>query len=138
MKRSISIMVIIILLFSLTSCYNQQELEYYSNADNYVTATGEVIHIEYSEDGNSLYLAFSELSPSFDDINFKIVGKNLKIVQANGIDKKLSIGEEVSFITAPEYFGDGYVMPIVAITVDAEVLLEFEQGYENFLVWLEE
>ena len=36
-------------------------------------------------------------------------------------------------MTAPKCFGDGYVMPIVAVSVDGEVLLEFEEGFENFL-----
>ena len=42
----------------------------------------------------------------------------------------------VSFMTAPRYFGDGYIMPIVEISVDGEELLSFEEGYENLLEWL--
>lgn len=40
-------------------------------------------------------------------------------------------------MTAPRYFGDGYVMPIVAISVDGEQLLDYEEGYANFMEWLE-
>lgn len=58
-------------------------------------------------------------------------------MQKNNIDEQIKIGDTIQFVTAPKYFGDGYVMPIVAISVDGEVLLEFEEGYANFLKWLE-
>ena len=74
----------------------------------------------------------------FDDNSFKIVGENLLIVRQNGIDEKLEIGDQVTFVTAPRYFGDGYVMPIVEITVNEEELLSFEDGFANFLKWLDE
>jgi hypothetical protein len=118
----------------LTACASY--LKYYSNQENYINATGIVSHIKYGEDNKSLYLGFSELSPVLDDTNFKIVGKNLLIVQEKGIDQKISLGDKVEFITAPKYFGDGYIMPIVALSVNGEVLLEFEEGYNNLIEWL--
>ena len=112
--------------------------EYYRQKDNFVTATGTIRHIAYNDDSSALYLGFTDLSPTFDDNSFKIVGNNLPIVQKNNIDEKIKIGDKIEFITAPEYFGDGYVMPIVAVSVNGEELLEFEEGYANFLKWLEE
>ena len=50
--------------------------------------------------------------------------------------QKVQLGTTVSFMTAPRYFGDGYIMPIVEISVDGEELLSFEEGYENLLKWL--
>jgi len=119
-----------ILLCTLNACITNQR-EYYSNRDNYINVSGIIDHIKYNEDSSALYIGFTELSPTLDDNNFKLVGENLKIAQANGIDSKLQIGDRVTFITAPKYFGDGYVMPIASITVDGEVLLEFEEGYAN-------
>ena len=58
------------------------------------------------------------------------------IAQDNGIDQKLQMGKQIEFISTPKYFGDGYVMPIVEIVVDGEVLLSFEQGQQNWLEWL--
>ena len=124
--------VICIFVTTLCSCSANKEREYYSNAENYIVITGTVTHIQYNEDSTALYLGFSDLSAVVDDTNFKIVGKNLQIVKSNGIDDKLKVGDQVSFITAPKYFGDGYVMPIVGITVGDEVLLDFEEGYANF------
>lgn len=137
LRNTILSVLLLCILMSLPSCYLSKKINYYSQRDNYITATGTVIHIKYNEDNSSLYLAFSELDPKFDDINFKIVGANLPIVQENGIDEKIELGDQVEFISAPKYFGDGYVMPIVAISVDGETLLDFEEGFSNWLNLLE-
>ena len=86
-----------------------------------------------------IYLQLTELTADdFDGNGFEIVGENLSIVKEKGIKQKIALGDEVEFISAPRYFGDGYVMPIVEITVDGETLLEFEEGYANLLRWLYE
>ncbi len=128
--------LILCITFVLSSCSSDNHLEYYSKPSNYITATGTITHIKYSEENDALYLGFEQLSPEFSDDSFKIVGKNLSIVQENGVDQKLQIGKQIDFISAPRYFGDGYVMPIVGLTVDGEVLLTFEQGYDNWLEWI--
>lgn len=120
----------------LCSCYSRKELAYYADATNYIHATGRVHHIQYSDDMSEMYLGLSDLPPEFQDTNFKIVGKNLEIVQMRGIDEKLKIGDEISFVAAPLYLGDGYVVPIVAITVRGETLLDFTDGFENLQGWL--
>lgn len=119
---------------TLVSCNNYKS--YYSDKSNYVTASGVIDHLKYNDDHSALYIGFSDLDYNFDDTCFKIVGGNLSIVQENGIDDKIKIGDKITFVTAPEYFGDGYVMPIVSITVGDEELLGFEQGYDNLLEWL--
>lgn len=133
----IIIPVILCLLFC-SSCYTRQELEYYADESNFISASGVVTHMKYSEDGSELYLAFSDLSYKFDDSNFKIVGASLETVWVNGIDEKIRIGDRVEFMAAPAYLGDGYVIPIAAISAHGETLLEFEQGFEDLQVWLRE
>ncbi len=125
-----------ILLVLLCSCNSSEIIEYYSQKENYISVTGTVSDIKYNEDTTALYIDLSELSSVLDDTCFKIVGENLKIVKANKIDDKLKTGEQITFITAPKYFGDGYVMPIVAISISGENLLDFEEGYKNLLDWL--
>lgn len=137
----ISILIISTLVFFLSfitfsSCEAKEMREYYSDKDNYVVATGVVKHIKYYN--GALYLGFSNLEPHMSDNSFKIVGENLVIVRNNGIDNKLKMGDRIEFVTAPEYFGDGYVMPIVEITVNGEKLLDFEEGFVNLNKWLEE
>lgn len=135
--KSVIAMLALGMLLSLSSCDSIKKQAYYSQRENYIIASGIVTRITYNEDSTALYIDFSELTPDFDDTCFKIVGDNLQEVRNKGIDEKLKNGDRVDFITAPKYFGDGYVMPIVAITVDGESLLEFEDGVANLLSWLE-
>ena len=128
--------LLILHLFLMSACDSPEMKGYYLQKDHYIEATGTIIHIKYNENQDELYLGFSDLEPTFDDVDFKIVGDNLSVVQQNGIDEKIELGTSVEFITAPRYFGDGYVMPIVGLTVDGEELLSFDEGYEIFMDWL--
>ena len=134
----ITITTLGIMLVLFCSCNSSRKNEYYSQKENYISVTGTVSSIKYNEESTALYIDFSELSPTLDDTCFKIVGKNLETVKSNRIDDKIKIGEQLTFITAPMYFGDGYVMPIVAVSINGEVLLDFEEGYENLLDWISE
>ena len=141
MKRNSSlksIMLITSICVLLCSCNSSGTIEYYSQKENYISVTGTVSSIKYNEEATALYIDFSELSPILDDTCFKIVGENLEIVKVNRIDDKLKIGEQITFVTAPKYFGDGYVMPIVAISISGENMLDFEEGYKNLIDWLSE
>ena len=133
--------LILSVFFLIQSCidasYLKREIPYYTDKSNYVTAEGIVSHIVYNDRNTRLYLSFHELTVKFSDVNFKIVGKNFTIVKENGIDEKISVGTRVSFISAPRFFGDGYCMPIVQLSINGEELLNFEDGYANLLEWLE-
>ena len=136
-RVALELFLLCLVVVILSSCTAAKKRDYYSQKSNYITATGTVSHISYNEDKTALYLGFSDLAPQLDDNSFKIVGDNLPIVQEKGIDEKAKIGDQVSFVTAPRYFGDGYVMPIVEICVNEEELLEFEEGLDNLLKWLD-
>ena len=131
-----SIIIIMSICVLLCSCNSSGIVEYYSQKENYISVTGTISSIKYNEEATALYIDFSELYPVLDDTCFKIVGENLEIVKANRIDDKLKIGEQIIFITAPKYFGDGYVMPIVSISISGESLIGFDEGYENLIDWL--
>lgn len=134
---SVILLCLVVLCMPVAFCACKAEkIEHYSQKENYVEATGTLTHVKYNEDATALYLGFSDLSYKFDDTCFKIVGDNLRIAQDNGIDSKAILGKQMTFITAPRYFGDGYVMPIVAIYIDGECLLDFETGYDNLMKWL--
>ncbi len=136
MKKIYMKSLVVILLMNvliLCSCYAEEKRKYYSDKDNYVSATGTVVHIMYNGNKTELYLGFSDMSRKFSGNTFEIVGDNLTIIQEKGIDEKLEMGDQIEFITAPMYFGDGYIMPIVGITIDGETLLEFDEGYENLM-----
>ena len=78
------------------------------------------------------------MDEKLDDNCFKIVDENYSVIVRNGAKDSFEIGQQVTFTTAPKYFGNGYVMPIVKLSIDNEVLLDFETGYENLLNWLYE
>lgn len=139
MQKNFQILIIVCVVCAallFPSCDSIDKGEYYSQKENYINATGTLEHIAYNDDCTVLYLSFSDLSASLDDMCFKIVGDNLQIVKENGIDEKLEVGDQVTFVTAPKYFGDGYVMPIVAISADEEELLKLEDGISNLMKWL--
>ena len=121
----------LLLLLCLAGCSSAEERAYYADESNYITAVGTVSHIQYTEDGEELYLGLSGLGKEFADVNFCIVDDGLTAAQRRGIDGKLQIGDEVTFISAPRYFGDGYVMPIAALAVHGETLVEFSEGFES-------
>ena len=130
----------ILLILCISMCFlfscSQTEIEYYREKENYVDVEGVVSFVNFAEDYNAIYIAFSDLSYTFDDNCFKIVGDNLRIVKDKGLYDKLKVGSQVVFTSAPKYFGDGYVFPIVSITIDDVCFLEFEEGYTNWLSWL--
>lgn len=137
-KQSVCFFLSILFVFlSLTSCAAKKQMEYYSVPENYISVSGTVSHFVYDEALDAYYLAFDDMSVALSDHNFKIVGENASIVRKGGIQEKINIGDSVSFVTAPKYWGDGYVMPIVEISVDGETLLEFNTGLSNLLNWLE-
>ena len=128
--------IIFTIIFVMSSCNTADKYDYYSKKENYINVTGTLTSIKYSSDLTTLYLEFENTDPVLDDSCFKIVGQNVLLAQSNGIDITLEIGERVTFVTAPMYFGDGYVMPIVALSAGGKCFLEFEDGYSNLLIWL--
>ena len=138
-KRIYTFMAVFLLAFLLPSCnLTAEEREYYANKENYVTAAGTLTFMNYNEEKTALYLGFSDLTPRFSDDCFQIVGENFLTAEKNRISQKIQIGTRIEFVSATRYFGDGYVMPIVAVSVDGEVLLSFDEGFDNFQEWLKE
>ena len=129
MLRKVILPIILCLMLLMSSCDSRKMAKYYANKDNYIEVTGSVNFI--NRDQNGLYYGFEDMSVNLSDDCFKITGKNKTIVNDMGIDQKIHIGDTVTFITAPRYFGDGYVMPIVAISIDGESLLCFDEGLAN-------
>ena len=136
LHNSVLILLVLCVLMNLCSCHNISRKEYYENVENYVAISGIIIYMNYNDDHTALYIAFSDMDPKVDDNNFKIVGGNVEIIKENRFDELVKIGDKATFVTAPHYYGDGYVMPLVSIEVNGVTYLEFETGFENFLTWL--
>ena len=131
-KKKILLVILVIIVVLYFALYNYiGEIVYYSQRGNYVVATGTVDFINYT--GDQLIIGFSDMSENFEDDCFAIAGANMDVVLRNGIKNKLTMGDTITFVAAPKVFGDGYVIPIVSITIEGQTILEFEEGYQNLL-----
>lgn len=136
MRKIICAMLLISLLCFMVSCktMTQREKEYYSDQENFMTIEGTLQFINVT-DNNMIYLGieFLESNTVFSDDCFKLNVKNSKIVQELHFTENVQIGDRITLISAPKYFGDGYVYPIVELFADEKTYLEFEEGYQNFM-----
>ena len=65
-----------------------------------------------------------------------IRGYNVDIVKNNNICDEICVGDIITFISDPEYFGDGYIMPIVGLSKGNKVYLNFDVGYKEYMSYL--
>ena len=137
--------VLISLLFVVTLIYMvgfytpvRSRLEYYSEDNNYLTATGVVNHLAWGPAKEYVFLSFDVIPEQYGDMTFAIRGENLKLLRERGFAEKVRLGTTVEYTSAPQIFWDGYTMPIVMLKVDGEVLLTFEEGKSNLLVMIEQ
>ena len=125
--------IVVILLNMLFPTYYQRERKYYADRDNFITVTATVADITYYEESNQVCIQVTDKSISFTDTGFIIRGESLDRIVQNGFAEKIQIGNEITFVCAPRYFGDGYKIPIVALSAGDEQVLGFEEGYANLL-----
>lgn len=128
--------LIIALILSICGCggvAKSVEKEYYMDVNNYITEEAVVDSITYDKKIEYIGFRLSEINDEYQGERFIIQGKNLDIVLANGILEKIEPNSVVEFTSAPAFFGNGYLMPIVQLSVNGEILLSFEEGYANLL-----
>lgn len=132
-RRVLIVFVIGVVTLVLSGCYQIREKKYYSEKSNFITEEALVENIILDEENQSIYFWLSHINEAYQDNTFKVEGKNADILLNNNIFEKIEIGDKFTYTSASRYFGDGYCMPIVAISVDGEEVLSFEEGYENFM-----
>ena len=126
----------IVLLLALVGCggvAKSVEKEYYMDINNYITEEAVVDTITYDKKIEYIGIRLSEINDAYQGERFIIEGENLDIVLANGILEKIEPNSVIEFTSAPAFFGNGYLMPIVQLSVNGETLLSFEEGYANLL-----
>ena len=132
LRRIFLIIAVFVLIVSLIIDYLKSvEKRYYFDKNNYITEDAVVENIIYEED----YLLFvlSGINEAYQGSVFIIEGESLDVLLERGILEKIETGSEITYTSAPRYFGDGSVMPIVAVSVNGVELLSFEEGYKNLL-----
>jgi hypothetical protein len=61
----------------------------------------------------------------------KIIPENAALACANGFMDEVKVGDKVSLISAPAYFGDGYMLPIVEFSKNDKEYFDFSTGVSN-------
>ena len=74
-----------------------------------------------------------EIDEVYVNGGFIIRGDNVSVVMENGILDKVKVGDKITFTSAPRYFGDGYTVPIVALYIGDEEILNFDVGHKNLM-----
>lgn len=141
-----SVVLCALLCIFTTSCmvwdlgFRIQEKEYYSDKSNFVSVSATCVEIVTNKWNPGKYFINVKdmVYETTDDCNFisysfVVNEANARVLKEAGIEEKITEGTTFTFISAPEYFGDGYNCPIVGIEVDGEVLLDFDTGYENLM-----
>ena len=130
--KKFAILISLLVVF-LTGCNlsNQklakQMIEKYSEDQNYVTLTGEVIEINE----NNIVIKCEELN---DFISYEDELCDYYIYSDEFV--KLQVGEEIKFTTVPFHFYNGHKLPIAELRIDENTLSSFEEGKENLIDWV--
>ena len=123
----------LVLIKGIDLIWTVQEYKYYSNEENFMEITSEINHIVWSHSEQRVTIGLSDVPETFSDNCFDIDGDSFSIVVENNGEEYLKLGTSVTIITAPRYFGDGYIMPIVAIKTGEQELLNYEDGYKGLM-----
>jgi len=122
---------VMLLLYWWDFSWTVREYNYYKDPTQFVEVTAEVDYIHWSS--NYLVLGMTDIPEGFSERTFKIEGDAYDAVLETGLKEQLARGQTVTFMAAPRYFGDGYVMPIVEISVDGVEYLSFNEGHPYLL-----
>ena len=127
------ILIIGAILWVLIRYPRLKEKEYYADVSNYITEEAVVDNIIYNKERGYIVFWLSEINSAYQTSDFMIQGESLSIVIENGVFDKIRNGDKIKYTSAPAYFGNGYFMPIVELSIEGEIILSFEEGYENLL-----
>ena len=113
-------------------------LNYYSDTSVYRVVVGEVLDISGDLEENRIYIYLTEIPDGFSKNSFVIAGKPAAIAKKNGFEAKIKRGSRVELVSAPRYFWDGFHMYIVALSVEGEEVLSFDDGYAGLIEYLDQ
>lgn len=145
-KKLFFSMICVFLCSMLSACsiweagYENREREYYSDKNNFVTVEAECVEICTNEWSPGQYfinvkdMVYQETeSCKFVSRSFVVNEENSKILSDAIVERRLVSGTTIVFKSAPRYFGDGYIYPMVSLEIDGEVILDFDVGYRNLM-----
>lgn len=87
----------------------QEEPTEQPDGEEYVTVSASVDHISHNTSRGYVCIGIPEPPEHFSDTSFEVSGDSYQTILENGFEEKVVIGKEITFISAPRYFGDGYM-----------------------------
>ena len=125
--------LILTLLVPFSGCYSVREQAYYGDRDNFITEEAIVDNIIYNEEKHYIVLWLSEIDPSYQACEFILRGDNVTLALENDILNNIKVGDRITYTSAPGFFGNGYFMPIVGLSIKGKEILNLEKGYQNLM-----
>ena len=134
-----SISILLLCACTLNTPLKNKMLEYYTLDSNYVQVTGIIKSVEYHKEIDELYI---KIEVSTDNHPFPYLGDDgcgeFTLVNWSLFEFDLEIGDAVVFTSAPYYFYNGHIWPIVAVEKEGCEYLSYEKGKDNYLNWIKE
>lgn len=144
MKKTVALLLCTISILLFCGCnfnapLKNKMLDYYTQDSNYVQVTGIIKTVEYHKETDELHIGIelltdNHLFPYLDDAScgeFTIVNWSL-------FEFDLEIDDAIVFISAPYYFYNGHIWPIVAVEKEDFEYLSYKKGKDNYLNWIRE
>ena len=138
MKKVCSLFLIIVALISCSSCGapNFVIKKYYRDKSNFKEYTAIVEgYGDFWNESNMIYLDIGSSGGDLQTSSIYLFGENANIARKNQIWDVIRIGSEITFSASNAFFYDGYLSPMIALSCQGKVLLEFAQGQKNQIDW---
>jgi hypothetical protein len=145
MKKTVFLLVVTICILSLIGCdfdapLRNKMLPYYENDQSYGKLEGIILSVEYSKDLDELFLKIiaDGTNPEFEERSRTEGYMRFVLVHWSEYAFPLEEGDTVVFTSAPMYFYNGHVWPIVQLEKEGIEYLSLFEGKANYLRWIEE
>ena len=123
------------LLFLLTACLDDplrnKMIDYYSNDENYVTVSGEILSID--EDRKCVTIS---VQAENDKACWESEGDEFMCYDFSLLEL-IEVGDYVTFTTSAMIFYSGQIYPIVAFEKGGIEYLSFKDGKTSLIEWVE-
>ncbi len=136
----LSVSITIVLAMSLTACidkmYQNRMVDYYSDDNNYVELTGNVIERVKSGEEYTNVLTIKVTSSGDDFYMYGSDTGDFCLYFNQELLDGIFEGDTIIFKSAPRIFYDGQKYPIVSLNKEGKELLTFQEGKDSYIEWI--
>ena len=112
-------------------------LNYYTQESNYQQLTGRIISIKYFDDVDELFIEIDILTENHNfPLNATTGYGEFDIVDWSNYQFLLQEKEIIVFTSAPMYFYNGHILPIVKLEKNNQEFLSLSCGMDNYCNWI--